>query len=211
MTVTWTSGYSIKEALPFVEWGPKGGHQMLSPAGTLTFGRNSMCGRSVNLTFHFANDCLNAVMNYEYSMFAFRCVTTCYCRFTSTDCWVAWSWLYSYKFLEGIVAWCFCMWPASTLSISIPLLVLFPYILCHKEGQSYFNSWSCCRYTYKLGHRLSDGTHIWSKSYSFRASPYPGQDSLQRVVIFRDMGKVWFFAHLGKILCVVFISVSFSI
>ena len=106
MTVTWTSGYSIKEALPFVEWGPKGGHQMLSPAGTLTFGRNRMCGRSVNLTFHFANDCLNAGMNYEYNMFAFRCVTTCYCRFTSTDCWVAWSWLYSYKFLEGIVAWC---------------------------------------------------------------------------------------------------------
>jgi len=144
-------------------------------------------------------------------MSAFCRITTSYCRFTSTDCWVAWSWLYSYKFLEGIVAWCFCMWPASTLSISIPLLVLFPYILCHKEGQSYFNSWSCCRYTYKLGHRLSDGTHIWSKSYSFRASPYPGQDSLQRVVIFRDMGKVWFFAHLGKILCVVFISVSFSI
>jgi len=34
-----------------------------------------------------------------------------------------------------------------------------------------------------------NGTRIWSKSYSFKASPYPGQDSLQRVVIFGDMGK----------------------
>ncbi|ONM01488.1 Nucleotide pyrophosphatase/phosphodiesterase [Zea mays] len=34
-----------------------------------------------------------------------------------------------------------------------------------------------------------NGTRVWSKSYSFRASPYPGQDSLQRVVIFGDMGK----------------------
>ena len=40
MTVTWTSGYGIKEAGPFVEWGPKGGDQ----AGTLTFDPNSMCG-----------------------------------------------------------------------------------------------------------------------------------------------------------------------
>ena len=44
MTVTWTSGYGINEAGPFVEWGPKGGDQVRSPAGTLTFDRNSMCG-----------------------------------------------------------------------------------------------------------------------------------------------------------------------
>jgi len=44
MTVTWTSGYHINEAIPFVEWGPKGKTQVQSPAGTLTFGRNSMCG-----------------------------------------------------------------------------------------------------------------------------------------------------------------------
>ncbi|KAL5973052.1 putative inactive purple acid phosphatase 27 [Asimina triloba] len=86
MTVTWTSGYDISEAVPFVEWGIKGEAQMLSPAGTLTFSRNSM-------------------------------------------------------------------------------------------------------YTYKLGHRLFNGLYIWSKEYSFRASPYPGQDSLQQVVIFGDMGK----------------------
>ena len=46
MTVTWTSGYNIKEAVPFVEWGEKGGRRFLSPAGTLTFDRNSMCGTS---------------------------------------------------------------------------------------------------------------------------------------------------------------------
>ena len=46
------------------------------------------------------------------------------------------------------------------------------------------------RYSYKLGHRLINGSYIWSKSYSFKSSPYPGQESLQRVVIFGDMGKV---------------------
>lgn len=41
-----------------------------------------------------------------------------------------------------------------------------------------------------MGHLLSNGTYIWSKQYSFRSSPYPGQDSLQRVIVFGDMGKV---------------------
>ncbi|XP_058111916.1 uncharacterized protein LOC131255240 [Magnolia sinica] len=45
-------------------------------------------------------------------------------------------------------------------------------------------------YNYKLGHRLFNGSYIWSQTYHFHASPYPGQDSLQCVVIFRDMGKV---------------------
>lgn len=44
MTVTWTSGYGIDEAEPFVEWGPKGEDQVRSLAGTLTFDRNTMCG-----------------------------------------------------------------------------------------------------------------------------------------------------------------------
>lgn len=44
MTVTWTSGYDIDEAEPFVEWGRKGNLQLRSPAGTLTFKQNSMCG-----------------------------------------------------------------------------------------------------------------------------------------------------------------------
>ena len=45
MTVTWTSGYSIDEAVPFVEWGLKGEEtRTRSPAGTLTVEQNSMCG-----------------------------------------------------------------------------------------------------------------------------------------------------------------------
>lgn len=44
MTVTWTSGYNVIEAVAFVEWGLKGESQTQSPAGTLTFKRNSMCG-----------------------------------------------------------------------------------------------------------------------------------------------------------------------
>lgn len=54
MTVTWTSGYGISDAEPFVEWGPKGGEQKLSPAGTLTFNRDSMCGM---LRFGYARTC----------------------------------------------------------------------------------------------------------------------------------------------------------
>lgn len=45
MTVTWTSGYDITEAVPFVEWGEKGRRRFLAPAGTLTFDKNSMCGK----------------------------------------------------------------------------------------------------------------------------------------------------------------------
>ncbi|KAK9191594.1 hypothetical protein WN943_020207 [Citrus x changshan-huyou] len=49
--------------------------------------------------------------------------------------------------------------------------------------------WPNAMYTYKVGHRLFNSTYIWSSEYQFKASPYPGQNSLQRVVIFGDMGK----------------------
>lgn len=52
MTVTWTSGYGISDAEPFVQWGPKGGDHVHSPAGTLTFTRDSLCGKP-SLTFEF--------------------------------------------------------------------------------------------------------------------------------------------------------------
>lgn len=54
MAVTWTSGYNINEAVPFVEWGFKGESQTQSPAGTLTFHRNSMCGMFEVLLINFA-------------------------------------------------------------------------------------------------------------------------------------------------------------
>ncbi|KAG6473983.1 nucleotide pyrophosphatase/phosphodiesterase-like [Zingiber officinale] len=49
--------------------------------------------------------------------------------------------------------------------------------------------WPNAEYTYKLGHQLFNGSYIWSKTYSFQASPFPGQNSVQQVIIFGDMGK----------------------
>jgi predicted phosphodiesterase len=45
------------------------------------------------------------------------------------------------------------------------------------------------RYWYKVGHKLKDGKYVWGPENTFRTAPYPGQDSLQRVIIFGDMGK----------------------
>ncbi|XP_054820167.1 probable inactive purple acid phosphatase 27 [Prosopis cineraria] len=115
MTITWTSGYDISEAVPFVQWGLKGKQLSKSPAGTLTFGRNSMCGSPAR-----------------------------------TVGWRDPGFIHT-SFLKNL-------WP---------------------------NSW----YAYRLGHLLSNGKYVWSKSYSFKSSPYPGQNSLQRVIIFGDMGK----------------------
>ncbi|KAA8542121.1 hypothetical protein F0562_023273 [Nyssa sinensis] len=115
MTITWTSGYNIDEAIPFVAWGLKGQLQTQSPAGTLTFHRNSMCGS-----------------------------------------------------------------PARTVGWRDPGFIHTSFLK---------DLWPNSVYTYELGHQLSNGSYIWSKIYSFKSSPYPGQDSLQRVVIFGDMGK----------------------
>ncbi|PNX77852.1 putative inactive purple acid phosphatase 27-like protein [Trifolium pratense] len=106
MTVTWTSGYDINEATPFVEWGPEGKTPVQSPAGTLTFSRNSMCGS-----------------------------------------------------------------PARTVGWRDPDFIHTSFLK---------NLWPNLVYTYRLGHLLSNGSYIWSKKYSFKSSPYPGQDSLQR-------------------------------
>lgn len=46
------------------------------------------------------------------------------------------------------------------------------------------------RYFYQVGHKLYDGSYDWGRESFFKAPPYPGQDSLQRVIIFGDMGKV---------------------
>ncbi|XAR50328.1 Phosphodiesterase I [Bertholletia excelsa] len=115
MTVTWTSGYNIDEAIPFVEWGLKGHRQRHSPAGTLTFTRNSMCGS-----------------------------------------------------------------PARTVGWRDPGFIHTSFLK---------DLWPNAKYTYKMGHQLPNGSYVWSKMYSFKSSPYPGQDSLQRVIIFGDMGK----------------------
>lgn len=115
MTATWTSGYDINEAIPFVEWGLKGGHKRRSPAGTLTFNQNDMCGS-----------------------------------------------------------------PARTVGWRDPGFIHTSFLK---------NLWPNVEYTYRMGHLLLNGSYVWSKLYIFRSSPYPGQDSLQRVIIFGDMGK----------------------
>ncbi|XP_049934830.1 probable inactive purple acid phosphatase 27 isoform X3 [Nymphaea colorata] len=122
ITVTWTSGYDIKEAVPFVAWGMEGETQTRSPAGTLTFTRNSMCGSPAR-----------------------------------TVGWRDPGFIHT-SFLKDL-------WPnLAVLSIS-------------------------CSYKYQLGHKLLNGSYVWSQVHHFKAPPYPGQDSLQRVVIFGDMGK----------------------
>ncbi|CAO2202669.1 unnamed protein product [Urochloa humidicola] len=117
MTVTWTSGYDISEAYPFVEWGPVGGavQPARTPAGTFTFNRGSMCGE-----------------------------------------------------------------PARTVGWRDPGFIHTAFMR---------NLWPNREYFYKIGHELPDGTVVWGKSYTFRAPPTPGQNSLQRIIVFGDMGK----------------------
>ncbi|KAF3436886.1 hypothetical protein FNV43_RR19639 [Rhamnella rubrinervis] len=115
MTVTWTSGYNIEEAVPFIEWGLKGESRTRSPAGTLTFERSSMCGA-----------------------------------------------------------------PARTVGWRDPGFIHTSFLK---------DLWPNSVYVYRMGHRLVSGSYVWSKFYSFKSSPYPGQDSLQRVIVFGDMGK----------------------
>ncbi|RLN05132.1 nucleotide pyrophosphatase/phosphodiesterase-like [Panicum miliaceum] len=122
MTVTWTSGYDISEAYPFVEWsavgtggGAAGAQPARTPAGTLTFSRGSMCGE-----------------------------------------------------------------PARTVGWREPGFIHTAFMR---------DLWPNKEYYYKIGHELQDGTVVWGKPYTFRAPPSPGQNSLQRVIVFGDMGK----------------------
>lgn len=115
MTVTWTSGYNIDEAVPLVEWGPYKSATKQTPAGTLTFSRESLCGA-----------------------------------------------------------------PARTVGWRDPGFIHTSFLK---------DLWPNRLYTYRIGHILSNGLYIWSKKYSFKAPPYPGQDSLQQIVVFGDMGK----------------------
>uniref|UniRef100_A0A453L810 Purple acid phosphatase n=1 Tax=Aegilops tauschii subsp. strangulata TaxID=200361 RepID=A0A453L810_AEGTS len=115
MTVTWTSGYGISEAHPFVEWGMKGSHPVHAAADTVTFGRESLCGE-----------------------------------------------------------------PARSVGWRDPGFIHTAFLKNLSPEKEYY---------YKIGHRLRNGQVIWGKPKSFRAPPYPGQKSLQRVVIFGDMGK----------------------
>ncbi|CAM6117218.1 unnamed protein product [Calypogeia fissa] len=49
--------------------------------------------------------------------------------------------------------------------------------------------WPNTKYIYQVGHKLANGSYDWGRETFFKSPPYPGQDSLQRVIIFGDMGK----------------------
>ncbi|KAJ8436862.1 hypothetical protein Cgig2_026186 [Carnegiea gigantea] len=51
MTVTWTSGYNIDEAVPLVEWGQSDSTPKQTAAGTLTFSRETLCGMAELLNY----------------------------------------------------------------------------------------------------------------------------------------------------------------
>ncbi|WVZ65481.1 hypothetical protein U9M48_014836 [Paspalum notatum var. saurae] len=115
MAVTWTSGYNINEAYPFVEWKMKGEESSKrTPAGTLTYTRRQLCGKPANAEGYRDPGFIHTAFLKE-------------------------------------------LWP-------------------NRE------------YSYQIGHELPDRTVVWGKPSTFRASPFPGQDSLQRVVVFGDMG-----------------------
>lgn len=115
MTVTWTSGYNIDEAVPLLEWGPSDSTPKQTPAGTLTFSRETLCGA-----------------------------------------------------------------PARTVGWRDPGFIHTSFLK---------DLWPNRLYMYRAGHLLFNGSYVWSKKYSFEAPPYPGQDSLQQVIVFGDMGK----------------------
>uniref|UniRef100_A0A0D9XFE3 Purple acid phosphatase n=1 Tax=Leersia perrieri TaxID=77586 RepID=A0A0D9XFE3_9ORYZ len=115
MAVTWTSGYNIDEAYPFVEWRMKGEENAKrTPADTLTYTRGHMCGKPANAE------------GYRDPGFIHTAILK--------------------------------------------------------------NLWPNRDYSYQIGHELPDGSIVWGKSSTFRGTPSPGQASLQRIVIFGDMG-----------------------
>lgn len=41
-----------------------------------------------------------------------------------------------------------------------------------------------------MGHALENGKYAWGKANHFTSPPFPGQKSMQRVVMFGDLGFV---------------------
>ncbi|KAI4386410.1 hypothetical protein MLD38_004342 [Melastoma candidum] len=85
--------------------------------------------------------------------------------------------------------------PAGTLTIDRNSMCGAPARTVGWRDQGFIHTsfmrdlWPNRVYIYQLGHKLSNGSFVWSKEYSFNGSPYPGENSVQRVIIFGDMGK----------------------
>ncbi|KAK1357939.1 hypothetical protein POM88_051195 [Heracleum sosnowskyi] len=181
MTVTWTNGYNIDEAIAFVEWGMKRQSQRRSPAGTLTFNRNSI----------FTVDPFVAIPpDLCY-------ITTMYLKIE--DLWpnIMYTYRMGHLLSDGSHIWSkTCSFKSSPYPAqnSLQKIVIFGdmgklYSVSSISAGSPEPAGTDGWYTYRMGHFLSDGSHIWSKTYSFRSSPYPAQNSLQKIVIFGDAGK----------------------
>jgi hypothetical protein len=69
---------------------------------------------------------------------------------------------------------------------------LFEKIVCSSEAIQLILACELVlsRYSYQVGHKLVNGSYDWGRESFFKAAPYPGEDSLQRVIIYGDMGKV---------------------
>ncbi|KAJ7521995.1 hypothetical protein O6H91_19G078000 [Diphasiastrum complanatum] len=73
-----------------------------------------------------------------------------------------------------------CGPPASTIGWRDPGYIHIAYL---KE------LWPDTEYFYRVGHKLRNGAYTWGSKNRFNSGPFPGEESLQRVVIFGDMGK----------------------
>ncbi|KAF8013912.1 hypothetical protein BT93_I1694 [Corymbia citriodora subsp. variegata] len=148
MTVTWTSGYGIAEAEPFVYWSS----HVTSLSSTLA--------RFIQQILY----CLEK-MDHKFPTYPLFRILGAPAR---TVGWRDPGFIHT-SFLKEL-------WP--NCNYVKPRCHFIHYLLC-----------LVFRYYYRLGHELLNGSYIWSQNYRFRASPYPGQNSLQRAVIFGDMGK----------------------
>ncbi len=77
------------------------------------------------------------------------------------------------------------------------------------------NVWSVndLRYCYMVGHKLKSGERVWGKKGFFTSVPSPGEESLQLVIIFGDMGEVWWHADTcpsGILSPALYLSISLS-
>ncbi|CAK9250925.1 unnamed protein product [Sphagnum jensenii] len=85
--------------------------------------------------------------------------------------------------------------PAITLSYSRKDMCGAPARTVGWRDPGYFHTaylkhlWPRTRYRYMVGHKLKSGEHVWGKKGFFTSAPSPGEESLQCVIIFGDMGK----------------------
>ncbi|KAG6553828.1 hypothetical protein Mapa_004745 [Marchantia paleacea] len=85
--------------------------------------------------------------------------------------------------------------PASTLTFTREDICGPPASTVGWRDPGYIHSshlkelWPNQKYFYQVGHKHEDGSYVWGRPSFFKAPPSPGENSLQRVIVFGDMGK----------------------